>query len=249
MYLNSVLLDIQRESQLPNALNAEHLYKVNEAIFNLPEEDDIDTKMANRLFQVMQKVRTSYFDRKICDNDHNFFYDYIALLGTMQNQHFFTNRQTEKMLSWLAEALAGGGIGPSNDSAGSKSAVRYKSLEEENRCLREEYEKLLEVQDAVRVIQTFEPFNSTPESKAKAGSRKKSRKGGGDAQLQSGVRSVHVGPNSDAPESVTGEGQKKKKKKGRSAVKNSGEGGGGKKWKAKDVARETEMERHGSPPM
>lgn len=235
MYLNCVLADIHKESQPPKALNAEHLYKLNEAIFNLPEEDLIDTKMANRLFQVVQKVRTAYFDRKICDSDHNFFYDYIALLGTMHNQHYFTNKQTEKMLSWLTEALACDGIGPSNDGGG-KNADRFKSLQEENKILKEEYAKLLEVQEAVRVIQNYESF-VPPEAKAKAGAKKKSKKSGGE---HAAVRSERMELEAEAVEGTT-DGQKKLKKKNKSRTKNAG-GAGAKKWKAKDVVAEADVD-------
>lgn len=235
MYLNCVLADIHKESQPPKALNAEHLYKLNEAIFNLPEEDLIDTKMANRLFQVVQKVRTAYFDRKICDSDHNFFYDYVALLGTMHNQHYFTNKQTEKMLSWLTEALACDGIGPSNNGGG-KNADRFKSLQEENKILKEEYAKLLEVQEAVKVIQNYESF-VPPEAKAKAGAKKKSKKSAGE---HAAARSERMEPEAEAVEGTT-DGQKKSKKKNKSRTKNAG-GAGAKKWKAKDVVAEADVD-------
>ena len=59
------------------------------------------------------KVEARRYDKE----DANFFYDYIALLGTMQsgleestlvcvcarNQHFFSPKQNQMMISWLKE--------------------------------------------------------------------------------------------------------------------------------------------------
>ncbi|CAK0865965.1 unnamed protein product [Prorocentrum cordatum] len=105
MYLNTVLADIKKESAPPKKLHAEHLFKLNEAIFNLPEEDTVESGMALKLFQTVDKIRKAYNENKFDNADSNFFYDYLALLGTMQNQHFFTQKQTEKMLEWIAEVV------------------------------------------------------------------------------------------------------------------------------------------------
>merc|ERR1712151_480868 len=110
-YLNTVLADIKKESAPPNKLHAEHLFKLNEAIFNLPEEDTVETGMALKLFQTVDKIRKAYNENKFDNTDSNFFYDYLALLGTMQNQHFFSQKQTEKMLAWIKEIVDDGSMG------------------------------------------------------------------------------------------------------------------------------------------
>merc|ERR1712032_1616594 len=74
-------------------------------VFNLLEEDTVDQKMALELFQVVEKIRQAYNAGKHDDADSNFFYDYLALLGTMQNQHFFSQKQTEKMLNWIKDVV------------------------------------------------------------------------------------------------------------------------------------------------
>jgi len=58
-----------------------------------------------------------------------FFYDYLALLGTMQNQHFFSQKQTEKMLGWIKEIVDDGSMGGTTAPAEKKSAS--KDLEAE----------------------------------------------------------------------------------------------------------------------
>lgn len=231
MYLNSVLHEIRIESQPPKSLDAEHLYKLNEAIFNLPEDDVIDTNIANRLFQMLLKIRASYFQGNINDPEKNFFYDYIALLGTMYNQHFFAARQTEKILIWLTEALAGDRVGLRGNDVGSKHAQSYKSLRDENTMLKEEYEQLLKVQHAIRIIQNFEPQN-VPEVKAKMDSKRKPKK---SSSAQCRV-SDEVGPEEATNEGVTTEGWKKRSKKKTKATPISASSAvvDAKKWKAKD---------------
>jgi len=146
MYLENVLADIKKETVPPKLLNAEHLYKLNEAIFNLPEEDRVDTKQVSKLFAAVEKVRQAYNGSKIDNTDSNFFYDYVALLGTMQNQHFFTSKQTEKMLEWIKEAVDESSAGAAPSNAEKKAAATIKKLEEENAKLHSferKYQELL----------------------------------------------------------------------------------------------------------
>eukprot|EP00928_Gymnodinium_smaydae_P054505 TRINITY_DN3825_c0_g3_i1.p2 TRINITY_DN3825_c0_g3~~TRINITY_DN3825_c0_g3_i1.p2 ORF type:complete len:338 (-),score=128.58 TRINITY_DN3825_c0_g3_i1:168-1181(-) len=104
-YLEQVLKEINRESSPPKALHAEHLFKLNEAVFNLNEDETVDSKTASRLFQVVGTITTAYQQGKFDNTDSNFFYDYLALLGTMQNQHFFSCKQTDKLLAWMRDVL------------------------------------------------------------------------------------------------------------------------------------------------
>lgn len=136
MYLENVLADIKKETVPPKLLTAEHLYKLNEAIFNLPEEDRIDQKQVTKLFVAVEKVRQAYNEGKIDNSDSNFFYDYVALLGTMQNQHFFSFKQTDKMLEWIKEAVDESAAGAGPTKAEQKAAATIKKLEDEVARLR-----------------------------------------------------------------------------------------------------------------
>mmetsp|Transcript_86719 Transcript_86719/g.269596 ORF Transcript_86719/g.269596 Transcript_86719/m.269596 type:complete len:226 (+) Transcript_86719:119-796(+) len=180
MYLNSVLNDIQKESAPPKALNAEHLYKMNEAVFNLPEEDQIDKKMSGRLFQAVTRIRKAYSTGKVSDTDNNFFYDYVALLGTLQNQHFFSGDQTDQMLSWVKEAIDDGSSAPAPAAREPKGPTKaeekkLKKLEEDNKRMKEELEQLRAVSSAVEVLKSFKLDTSAPEPKAKARARAKAK--------------------------------------------------------------------------
>eukprot|EP00933_Yihiella_yeosuensis_P020738 TRINITY_DN1656_c0_g1_i2.p1 TRINITY_DN1656_c0_g1~~TRINITY_DN1656_c0_g1_i2.p1 ORF type:complete len:321 (-),score=150.49 TRINITY_DN1656_c0_g1_i2:56-1018(-) len=104
-YLEQALADIRKESTPPKTMRAENLFKLNEAVFNLTEEDVVDKALALKLFQGVEKIHLAYTAGKYDNTDSNFFYDYLALLGTMQNQHFFTEKQTEKLLSWIKHVV------------------------------------------------------------------------------------------------------------------------------------------------
>merc|ERR1712048_230250 len=108
----------------PKTIHAEHLFKLNEAVFNLPEEDTVDKNMAAKLFATVEKIRNSHNSGKFDNSDSNFFYDYLALLGTMQNQHFFNQKQTESMLRWIKEVVddfIGAAPGGKQTESGKKS--------------------------------------------------------------------------------------------------------------------------------
>jgi len=231
MYLQTVINSIQKESAPPKTLNAEHLYKLNEAIFNLPEEDHIDAKMSGKLFQTLQKIRNAYNAGKICDTDQNFFYDYIALLGTMQNQHFFSAKQTEQMLGWVSEAIGGPVQETAPPTTTKADTKKLKNLEEENKSLKEEYEKMKEISSAIEVIKTFKPLSSASEPTAKAKSKAKA-KAKPDGEKKGEAKNKEQGAAGGSSEKTRGkESKAKAKPKAKDAVK---------KWKAKETAAEPE---------
>merc|ERR1719394_1886907 len=84
--------------------------------------------MATKIFQIIEKVRKAYNAGTYDNTDSNFFYDYLALLGTMQNQHFFSQKQTEKMLGWIKEIVDHGVEGGSSQT----TATGMKQLQAEN---------------------------------------------------------------------------------------------------------------------
>ncbi|CAK0819255.1 unnamed protein product [Prorocentrum cordatum] len=170
-------------------LVAEDLYKVNEAIFNLPEEDTIDTGMSKTLYVAVTKVHESYCAGRYDKKDQNFFYDYVALLSTMQNQPFFSEKENKQMLKWLLEAVASDSppepAQPAAKAAPAPSLAKdIARLEAENAELSRQAEKMRELSDAVVFIQGFkpvllearEPAGGGGEGEAAAGEGKKPRK-------------------------------------------------------------------------
>eukprot|EP00435_Cladocopium_sp_Y103_P068147 s57_g31.t1 len=60
-YLTYVLNETKQvfeESNPPN-LRSEHLFKLNEAVFNLSEVDAVDGHLAVKLFQAVEKIHTA----------------------------------------------------------------------------------------------------------------------------------------------------------------------------------------------
>merc|ERR1712087_318093 len=79
----------------------------------------VDKNTAAKLFATVEKIRTAHNTGKYDNSDSNFFYDYLALLGTMQNQHFFNQKQTENMLHWIKEVVDDYVGGASSNGKGS----------------------------------------------------------------------------------------------------------------------------------
>lgn len=178
MYLNSVLQGILSEKR---PFSAEDLYKLNEAVFNLPEEDTVDARMCSKLYQALQKMVKAYEKGTHDTSDPNFFYDYVALLATMQNQHFFSEKQNKQLLAWLAEAVAGEEDPPARAPAKPSAATTKEiaRLEKENEALTMQLEKLKAVASAVQVLKTFKPpsplVTAEPKAKAKAKAKPKAK--------------------------------------------------------------------------
>merc|ERR1712083_1278682 len=163
---------------------AEDLYKLNEAVFNLPEEDTVDTKTTARLQQAVQKIVNAYVRGGYDQSDPNFFYDYVALLSTMQNQHFFNEKQNKQMLAWLLEAVGGEADLPKAKAPSRKEAAEsaaqtkeIEKMEKENAKLARDLAKLRELSDAVLTLKTFKP----PQAETKDGGKAKGKSKGGNA--------------------------------------------------------------------
>lgn len=109
MYLVSVLADLQKVLAAFNKDSAlclsDHVFKLNEALFNLPEEDEVDAKLAAEVIECAGKIRHAFNLKTYPGKDPSFIYDYLALLGTMQNQHFFETKQTETLITWIKEVV------------------------------------------------------------------------------------------------------------------------------------------------
>merc|ERR1712187_686463 len=101
------------------------------------------SKTSAKLFAAVQRITKAYRGGRHDAGDPNFFYDYVALLATMQNQHFFNKKQNQTMLVWLVDAVGGEGDGPEEPPAKpakaspstSKDAKEVARLENENTAL------------------------------------------------------------------------------------------------------------------
>lgn len=247
MYLNTVLTEVQRESTGSKYINAEHLYKLNEAIFNLPEDDIIDSRMSGKIFQGIQKIRQAYISGKVSDADQNFFYDYLALLGTMQNQHFFTAKQTESMMTFIKEGIDAGpasswegffppppppAAAPASQSS-KADEKRLHKLEAENDKLRAEYEKLKASMpfEAIEVIKTWKLPDAKPKAEAKdkgKGSDGKGSEDKGSSAKGSGGKGSDGKGSEGKGSGAKGSGGKGSDGKGSGGKGSTGKGSGGK---------------------
>merc|ERR1711862_182715 len=124
--------------------------------------DHVDKKTADKLFQAISKVAKAFFAGQYDKKDANFFYDFIGLIGTMQNQHFFSTKQNKTMLGFMSQA-AGEAAGHANISeapppapqVSAKESKEIARLEAENKRFQEEIAKLKAVSGAIQVIQTW----------------------------------------------------------------------------------------------
>mmetsp|Transcript_21591 Transcript_21591/g.43560 ORF Transcript_21591/g.43560 Transcript_21591/m.43560 type:complete len:204 (+) Transcript_21591:93-704(+) len=179
MYLKSVLDSIAKR----RSYTAEDLYKLNEAVFNLPDGEFVNPKTTARLFGTLSNIMRAYNDGHSQAQDPNFFYDYVALLATMQNQHFLDDEQNRRICGWLYEALghelgipAAGGKGKGKDNSAAAQRELAK-LEAENEALKKELEQLRGLSTAIAAFKAFKPLQAekTAEPKAKAKAKVKNR--------------------------------------------------------------------------
>jgi len=182
---------------LKDGFSSEDLYKLNEALFNLPENELIDNKTTSLLFQIAQKVMRSYRNGRYDQMDTNFVYDYVGLLSTMQNQPFFSQKQSKLMLSWLLEATCGDEV------------QDVSRLQEENKRLSAEIEKLKVLAAAVQTVKNFKPIQpltaKSMKTKAKASSKNKSKgsaKGSGGRKAKDAPELTDVDTPAEVEEEV-----------------------------------------------
>merc|ERR1719326_430854 len=80
------------------------------------------------------------------------FYDYLALLGTMQNQHFFSNKQTDKMLLWIRELVSNGDPETNKKKGKAKADASEADMKAEIKKLKQEVEKYKKLQAALDAL-------------------------------------------------------------------------------------------------
>lgn len=185
-YVERVLIDIKAESGLDGkkssgsskSVHAEHLFKLNEAVFNLAEEDTIEEGQAAKMFQTIELIRSSYKSGRFDNTDSNFFYDYLAMLATMQNQHFFTQNQTEKMHVWIRELMDDSRFTSSTPASGSNESS-LKELKAENASLKKRLAKF-EASESTSGSGKPKKADASPQGKASKAADKKGKGKGRD---------------------------------------------------------------------
>mmetsp|Transcript_52814 Transcript_52814/g.118744 ORF Transcript_52814/g.118744 Transcript_52814/m.118744 type:complete len:203 (-) Transcript_52814:58-666(-) len=201
MYLDKVVQSILQSKRL----SSEDLYKLNEAVFNMPDEDRVHPRTAKALVDAIRKSRDVYESK--AKKDANYYYDFVGMLGTMQNQSFFTEKQNQEILAMLNEATGSGSASTAPSSkAASKEADRLKS---ENDRLKAELAKLRKLQEAVEAFNAFElpAYLQKGEKGAKkgAGKGKKKGKGEGKGEGKSEEKSEENGKSEGKDKSEAGE--------------------------------------------
>jgi len=214
----------------PKQLHAEHLYKLNEAVFNLPEEDSVDQQLAAKLFQTIKKIRQAFNSGQYSNQDKNFFYDYLALLGTVQNQHYFSQTQTWKMLEYIREVV--------NEECGGTSYAhmqhQVKELESENVRLRLKIQKYEELEAAMHAI-NHDPGKGRGKGGVTKGGQGKLMDDNDAPPMRKGRFGKDKGKGRDDHELVALKGQQKgAKSKGSQGMTNSPQKGQQKGHKGKD---------------
>eukprot|EP00930_Biecheleria_cincta_P086316 TRINITY_DN75628_c0_g1_i1.p1 TRINITY_DN75628_c0_g1~~TRINITY_DN75628_c0_g1_i1.p1 ORF type:complete len:1054 (-),score=261.82 TRINITY_DN75628_c0_g1_i1:63-3224(-) len=159
MPFEDVLLDL--EEQGAERLGASQLSRLNDAVFNLVEEEEASSGIALRLFQLTRSLRELHGAGRLGQAER----EYVALLGTLQNQFFFTAEQSDSLRSWICEALARDSsrrAGEEANAARSDGADRaekaqLRRLRERQEALRSELETLYALQEAVSAFVNFKP--------------------------------------------------------------------------------------------
>lgn len=207
------------------------LFQLNEAIFNIDRDDDPSTELATKLFTWIQKVHRGFLAGKIGHDDENYLNDYLGLLGTMQNQAFFSVKQVQRLQGFMKESLVHDS--PEVVAKDAKSSTQQRKIVPP--LDNGEIKKLV---DAVKIIQSFatpDAVEAAPKKAAAASSvpqdgpeaKKKSRSSrGGRGKKETTDEAKVDAPEASAEQTVSAE------KKGR---KRGGAGRGGKKEASADA--------------
>ncbi|CAE7606035.1 ufd1 [Symbiodinium natans] len=137
----------------------EDLWRLNTAIFNCADENEVTTQLASRIFQVVTNMRKEYQSGQFYASDQG---NYLALLGTLQNQDYFASRQSATLRGWIAEALGAGREGKgqtqtSKDNGLTRAdAQRLRKLEASREALAAELRELRSLRSAVQSFTSFD---------------------------------------------------------------------------------------------
>ena len=131
--MQQVLNDIRKELHPRGLLRADHLSRLNPAVFSLSGRGAVDGVLALKVVQTVDKIHTARNAEEYDNSDSAFFSIYLALLGAMQNQVILSEKQNEKLGSWIKLAVEG---------SGKLVYLLDKALETENEKLRLQLSRL-----------------------------------------------------------------------------------------------------------
>mmetsp|Transcript_38965 Transcript_38965/g.70937 ORF Transcript_38965/g.70937 Transcript_38965/m.70937 type:complete len:208 (-) Transcript_38965:81-704(-) len=195
MYLDKVVQSMLQSKKL----SSEDLYMLNEAVFNMPDEERVHPRAAKSLLEAIRKAQAQ-LSGKGGKKDVNFYYDFVGMLSTMQNQQFFTDKQSSEILGMLHEAT-GTGSGTQANKAANKEVDRLKS---ENEKLKAEIAKLQSVKEAAQALNAF----VMPAYLAKGAGKSSSKKGDGKGKKKEKKERKPKGKGKDKAEGDKAEADK-----------------------------------------
>eukprot|EP00397_Hematodinium_sp_SG-2012_P037753 GEMP01040965.1.p1 GENE.GEMP01040965.1~~GEMP01040965.1.p1 ORF type:complete len:218 (-),score=76.24 GEMP01040965.1:1145-1798(-) len=180
MYLKTVVDEITRSKNL----KSEDLFKLNEAVFNLLDYEHVDANLSGKIFTCGRKCVVKYHEGNV---DENYAFDLRAMLGTLQNQHFFSLKQNAQLVKWLEESFNEGGN------------VQSQKANKENEKLQNRVAELEKLLGAVRTVFSF----------SNAAQKQDTNKGGANkSQTTNKSQDVSKSQNT-AKSSARGDGKKK----------------------------------------
>jgi len=213
MYLHTVCATIKESKKL----TGEELYKLNEAVFNLNADEKIDKALAIKVYQCATKCVQMYNTK-----DENYAYDLRALLGTLQNQHFFTAEQNANLVQWLYEAFDDSDWKETPKQTqkekenAKKQAAELEKLRKDNAKLEQTIFTMQSVWNKQNEMAKKEGKGGKKDKKAdpKAGSKGKGKGGGKEEQPEKKKRNRNRNRSRNAEKDGEGKGGEKASPKG-----------------------------------
>eukprot|EP00397_Hematodinium_sp_SG-2012_P030671 GEMP01032506.1.p1 GENE.GEMP01032506.1~~GEMP01032506.1.p1 ORF type:complete len:214 (+),score=77.40 GEMP01032506.1:131-772(+) len=212
MYLKTVCDQITKSK----ALTGEDLYKLNEAVFNLSDDEHVDSAFADTIFSCARKCMARY-DRGKGDVDDNYVYDLRGLLGTLQNQYFMSKKQNMQLVKWLQETRT--------ESSGTREE------KEVNAKLKKRAEELERLLTAVSTVFTFVSGNK---GRGKKDGGAQGQSGAGRAESKKKAGSKAGDGKQKAPDGKKGEGEVSESRGNRRRRRGGKEGKVDEKWQKKE---------------
>ncbi|OLP93061.1 Ubiquitin fusion degradation protein 1-like [Symbiodinium microadriaticum] len=180
--------EVVKELESRRQFAGDHLWRLNTAIFNCADENEVTSQLAGRIYQVVMQMRKEYQSGQFYATDQG---NYLALLGTLQNQDYFSTRQATAFRGWIAEALGAGREGGREGSAQTSKdkesgtnglsrseAQRLRKLEASREALAAELRQLRSLRSAV---ETFTSFDATKRGTGKKKDNQKQNEGPKDS--------------------------------------------------------------------
>lgn len=148
--LGQACAQVQQKLSTNGTLEGCDLHALNTSIFNVPEGQHINGQAVIETFLLLGKAHAQLIT---CTQLDALRREYIALLGTMQNQPFFSTGQRRKLLSWICEAVGHPAIDVDRLSAKANGAAFI--------CIPGDLQSGMQLVDVCRsMLQKFDSFPS-----------------------------------------------------------------------------------------